>query len=252
MTPCMTLPFTSYAESVPAILDQSGAQLLVKGCDAILLKPNLVTSDPFPITTHPDCVRAVITWLKSVTNADIVIGEGCGDMAKETDDIYAALGYTALSRETGVPLIDLNTAPLTRRENPSCEVFPEIYLPEVAFTHTLISLPVLKAHSLADITGSLKNMIGLAPPDHYSGQFGIWKKALFHNRMHQSIMDLNSYITPAFTLMDASVGMAEYHLGGPTCDPPVNTLIAGHDPKAVDRKAAALLGFDWHTIPHLR
>ncbi len=69
--------------------------------------------------------------------------------------------------------------------------------------------------------------------------------------MHQSILDLNKYRTPDLTLLDASTGMAEYHLGGPQCEPPVNKILAGFNPVEVDRKAAELLGLDWKTIPHL-
>ena len=47
---------------------------------------------------------------------------------------------------------------LVRLENPDCPVFPEMYLPEIAMSSYLASVPVLKAHSLADLTGSLKNM----------------------------------------------------------------------------------------------
>ncbi|MBF0226551.1 MAG: DUF362 domain-containing protein [Desulfobacterales bacterium] len=115
----------------------------------------------------------------------------------------------------------------------------------------IMSVPVLKAHSLSEITGSLKNMMGFAPPKYYSGRYGIWKKAVFHNNMHRSIKDLNSYRTPDLTLMDASIGLAEYHLGGPECDPPVNKIIAGFDPLEVDRKAAGFLGLDWRNIGHL-
>jgi len=60
--------------------------------------------------------------------------------------------------------VDLNRAELVRLENSDCPVFPEIFLPELAMSSFLVSVPVLKAHSLADITGTLKNMIGLAPP----------------------------------------------------------------------------------------
>jgi uncharacterized protein (DUF362 family) len=127
-----------------------------------------------------------------------------------------------------------------------------MHLPEIAFTHTIISVPVLKAHSLAGITGTLKNMLGFAPPAHYSGRYGGWKKAVFHGRMQQSIVDLNRYIAPDLTIMDASVGMAEYHLGGPECDPPVARIVAGCNPWAVDRAAARLLGLDWRDIGHVR
>jgi len=111
---------------------------------------------------------------------------------------------------------------------------------------------VLKAHSLADITGSMKYMIGLAPPAHYSGRHGSWKKAVFHGNMQQSIIDLNQYRTPDLTIMDATIGLAEYHLGGSRCDPPVNKLLGGFDAREVDREAARLLGMDWKIIGHLR
>jgi hypothetical protein len=45
--------------------------------------------------------------------------------------------------------------------------------------------------------------------------------------------------------------MAEFHLGGAHCDPPVNKLIAGYNPWEVDRKAAELLGLDWRRIGHI-
>jgi uncharacterized protein (DUF362 family) len=69
--------------------------------------------------------------------------------------------------------------------------------------------------------------------------------------MHQSIIDLNTYRHPDVTLMDATIGLADFHLGGRHCDPPVNALLSGYDPIEVDREAAGLLGFDWKSIPHL-
>jgi len=110
---------------------------------------------------------------------------------------------------------------------------------------------VLKAHSLSDITGALKNMIGFAPPKHYSGRFGSWKKAVFHQDVHNAITELNLYRTPDLAVMDASVGLADFHLGGPTCKPPVERIIAGVDPLQVDRAAAGFLNLDWRTIGHL-
>jgi len=106
---------------------------------------------------------------------------------------------------------------------------------------TIISVPVLKAHSLAQISGTLKNMMGFPPPQYYSGSHGSWKKAAFHMNMQQSLIDLNSYLTPDLTLMDYSVGMADYHLGGPHCDPPIGKIIAGYNPWEIDREACHLL-----------
>jgi len=69
----------------------------------------------------------------------------------------------------------------------------------------------------------MKNMMGAAPPKHYQ-QGGHWKKASFHHGIQQALFELNCYRTPDFTLLDATVGMSQAHLWGPTCSPAVNKL----------------------------
>ncbi len=245
-----TVEFTGYAESVKTALDAVQAGEVLRGKTQILIKPNLINDSPPPITTSVRCCEAIIEYARLHTDARIVIAEGCGAPGMGTREVFERLGYQALARRKNIELVDLNNAKTICLKNPSLTAFPVIHLPEIVFSHFLISVPVLKAHSLADITGSLKNMIGLAPPKHYQRR-GHWKKAAFHNDVQQAITDLNTYRAPDLTLMDASVGMAEYHLGGPHCDPPVRKLVAGTDAREVDRTAAELLGLDWHTIGHL-
>jgi uncharacterized protein (DUF362 family) len=244
--------FESYARSVPEVLDAAGAAEVLREQTAVLIKPNLINASPFPVTTPVECVEAVVLYVRACSEAAIVVGEGCGDAHLETDEVFRRLGYAELAQRHAVELIDLNHAPLRKLQDDSCTVFQEMYLPEIAFSHYLVSVPVLKAHSYAEITGTLKNMMGLAPPRYYSGRFGTWKKAVFHDRMHQSIIDLNRYRTADLSLMDATVGLAEFHLGGRRCEPPVNRLIAGFDPVAVDRRSAELLGLKWQRIAHLK
>ena len=242
--------FTTYEASVPEALDAVGAPELLAKQTAVMVKPNLINSSPPPITTPVACCRAIVDYVRSHSKATVVIAEGCGDAVHDTPAIFEMHGYTRLASELGLELVDLNTAPTTLLRDDTCTVFPEFHMPEIAMSHFIISVPVLKAHSLAEITGSMKNMMGLAPPKHYQ-RGGHWKKSCFHARMHESIVELNTYRAPDLTLMDATVGMAEYHLGGAECDPPVNKLVAGTDAREVDRVAAGLLGFDWTSIAHL-
>lgn len=248
----ISVHFSSYNQSIHEALDQLDVKKTLAAQSAILVKPNLVNSSPHPVTTAAACCEAIVAYIRACSDAEILIAEGCGDMSLETSDLFKRHGYDRLVDQYDIELLDLNHAPLRHLQNSDCPVFPEMYLPEVAFTHFLISVPVLKAHSLADITGTLKNMMGFAPPEHYSGRYGSWKKAVFHHNMHQAIRDLNSYRTPDLSIMDASVGLADFHLGGPTCSPPVKKILAGFDPLELDREAARLLGFNWKTIPHLR
>ena len=243
--------FDGYADTVSACMTDAGAAALLASQRPVMLKPNLVNGTPFPVTTAPALCEAVIAFVRRYTDAPIVIAEGCGDAALETPEVFARLGYVQLARQLAVQLIDLNHAPLVKLQNLSCQRFPEMWLPEVVFSHVLISLPVLKAHSLCGFTGSMKNMMGLVPPSRYAGRYGSWKKAAFHQRLDDAIVELNRYRSPDFTVFDATVGLADFHLGGARCDPPCNQILAGADARCVDREAAGLLGLDWRCIGHL-
>ncbi len=248
----VTEKFVDYQTSVGACMAAAGAVELFADGRPVMLKPNLVNASPHPVTTPPAFCAAVIHFIRRHTGAPIVIAEGCGDMALETPQVFAATGYTNLARDFDIGLIDLNTVPSKRLEDDGCRRFPHMWLPEAVFDHLLISLPVLKAHSLCRLTGSMKNMMGLAPTEHYAGHYGGWKKAEFHHRLDEAIVDLNRYRSPDFTVMDATVGLIDYHLGGARCDPPANRILASKDARALDRTAAGLIGLDWRQVGHLR
>jgi len=247
----VTLDFETYEKSIQKALDTIKAKNILLKQENILIKPNLVNASFHPITTSPDCVDAIIKYIRSFSNSNIIVAEGCGDADMETDEIFDILGYRKLRNNLNVELLDLNNAPLRKLTKPDCKIFKEIYLPEILFKSFIISVPVVKAHSLSTITGSLKNMIGVAPPKYYSGTYGIWKKAFFHNQIHDSITELNMYRSPDLTVMDASIGLKDHHLGGAQCEPVLNKIIAGYDPLEIDRKSADLLGLNWKNIKHL-
>lgn len=250
--PLAVVDFVSYADSVGEALDAIHAGPLLRRASAILIKPNLVTTAPYPVTTAPECCGALISYIRAHSTADVLIGEGTGDPACETGEVFEVLGYSRLAATYGVDLIDLNEAPLRRVEDGDCSLFAEMYLPDIAFTHFVVSVPVLKVHSLAGMTGALKNMMGFLPPAHYARGSGGWKKSSCHSAVDQAVWELNRYRPPDLSLMDARVGLADFHLGGPRCDPPIGKMLAGFDPVAVDRQGAGLLGLDWRSIPYLQ
>ncbi len=249
--PCHIEEYVSDEQSVRSALANAGAFDVLRRQKRILIKPNLVNASPPPITFPAGLAEELVLAIRERCDAEIVIAEGSGDRTLSTGEIFMQLGYRHLAARLGVELIDLNEAPLRRLEKEGCAVFPEMHLPDILFDSYVISAPVLKAHSLADVTVSMKNMIGCAPPSHYQ-QGGYWKKSSFHARMHASILDLNRYRAPDLAFVDATVGMAEYHLGGDLCDPPIGKLIVGSDPVAVDAAGAQLLGRDWRAVDHIR
>jgi len=243
--------FTSWPESVSRLLDATGLQERLAAEKRIIIKPNLVEPLKPPITTPVNLVAAIVDYLQKLQpHLEIIIGEGCGSSSNNTMQVFETLGYSRLAAMTGVTLLDLNEAPLVHMRNNNCSRWSEMYLPKIVFESFLLSVPVLKAHSLAGITLTMKNMMGLAPPAHYQ-QGGNWKKASFHQNIHEAVFDLNQYRTPDFTLLDATIGMQEAHLWGPQCDPPPNRIAAGFDPVALDSYGCTLLGIKWDSIGHL-
>ncbi|WP_456385602.1 DUF362 domain-containing protein [Desulfolithobacter sp.] len=248
-----TTEFSDWDKSLSLLLEQTGLDEHLAETDppCILIKPNLVEAIPPPVTTPVGLVSTLIDFLRQVTGRDIIIGEGTGSLRYDTFHCFSELGYTRLASEKNIPLLDLNREKPIRLTNPDCRRWPEIYLPAIALESYLISVPVLKAHSLAGVTLTMKNMMGLAPPDHYC-QGGSWKKAAFHEDIQGAIADLNRYRTPDFTILDATVGMCEAHLWGRHCEPPPNLLAGGYDPVALDSFGAGLLGRHWQDIGHIR
>lgn len=250
--------YRDWRESLFPLLDRAGLPDKLTGSredsgkrGQVLIKPNLVEALAPPITTPVEAVEALVDYIREkAPDLGIIIGEGCGSLAYDTFHCFNELGYTRLAEQKKVELLDLNEEECLTVKVPDYRRWPEMNLPRIIFDSFLISVPVLKAHSLASVTLTMKNMMGAAPPADYQ-QGGGWKKASFHDRMQDSVLDLNHCRTPDFTVLDATVGMAEAHLWGPACSPPVNTLAAGWDPVAIDAYGAGLLKKRWQDIGHI-
>ena len=247
-----SITITTLSDSLSSVLDAAGLASLIPKGKTILIKPNLVEALAPPITTPVNLIDLLIEYLRErITDAEIIIGEGTGSLQYDTHHPFQMLGYTQLAAEKQIRLLDLNEEVLLTKENPVCTRWPTMHLPAILDEVFLLSVPVLKAHTLAEVTLTMKNMMGCAPPSHFQGN-GAWGKSAFHEQIHEAIFDLNRYRTPDFTLLDASIGMAEAHLWGAHCDPPVNRLIASADPVAIDAYGASLLGRDWQSIKYIQ
>ncbi|NOX81106.1 MAG: DUF362 domain-containing protein, partial [Deltaproteobacteria bacterium] len=73
-----TSTFISWQESLRPLLELAGLEKRIAGAGLILIKPNLVEALAPPVTTPVGLVAALLDFLRSVTTARIVIGEGSG------------------------------------------------------------------------------------------------------------------------------------------------------------------------------
>lgn len=250
MSTVYTTRYTGWQQVGP-LLTAAGLKEALAPARQVLIKPNLVADQPPPMTTPVELVAEIVKFVQAVRpDLGIIVGDGCGSLKYDTGQVFASQGYTAMATATGVTLLDLNDTPLRRLAKPQCRRWPEMFLPEIVLDSFVVSVPVLKAHSMAGVTLTMKNMMGAAPPKYYQ-QDGHWRKASFHDDIQTAVFDLNQYRSPDFTVLDATVGMAEAHLWGPVCQPRVNRLAAARDPVAIDAYGVGLLGLDWRQIGHV-
>lgn len=106
------------------------------------------------------------------------------------------------------------------------------YSKDVLDADVLINIPILKHHSITQVTMGLKNMMGLVQDRQY-----------FHRTdLNECIAELNAYRKADLTILDAIKGITDNGPSGPGTIHAWNQEIFGTDPVAVDAYGANLFG----------
>ena len=221
-----------------------GISQFIKPGEIVLLKPNLfiVKGPETGATTDMRVVLAIHELLKT-QGSRCILGE-CPATGSYTrpDIVFDGLGVRALCQKHGIELRVLDRDPPVKMAVNGV-VKQELWFPETAMKHPIISFPKLKTHSLTTLTCAVKNLFGLQ-------QGGT--KAHHHvsvandaEAFSQLLLDIYSAIRSQVRLhvVDAHVAMEGE---GPTAGDPVDLglIIAGADAVAVDLVSAAIMGWD--------
>ena len=208
-----SVKFTSYEKSVPCVLDKLAVKEILSEQSRIILKPNLTCNKPPPVTTSIDLVREVLKHCLEHSRGKVLIAEGSG---ANTWDCYRDLGYLDLSKEYDIELIDLNEEEVVTKRSTLFKKFSYIHFPKVLEDSFLISLPVLKEHTQARVTISLKNMLGCFPKGKYTGEKyeGSWKVKMHQWPIDYSIHDILVCKFPDLAVVDASIGQIDGEVWG--------------------------------------
>ncbi|MCW4010393.1 MAG: DUF362 domain-containing protein [Candidatus Bathyarchaeota archaeon] len=197
----------------------------------VLVKPNMVSYEAYPTTTHLETVQAVVEQLKK--SADKV---GVGD-GKAFDCPVDILQYpiAKLCRNLNVDFVDLAKPKMkTIRTQSGFDLEVSSALWEF---DCMVSLPVLKYNFSTGLTGALKNQYGFLS-DHE-------KQFLHQNKnkdIHKAIAELSRVRKPDFYVVDAVQTMIcaqEMRHGGKTAE--LGCMYAGADPVSLDAYGFELL-----------
>ena len=135
------------------------------GGRSIVIKPNFVVSGRPLCATHVDAARGVLDFLKTITDRQILIAES--PASADAARCYEQYGYTALTEEYNVRLVDLNAEPTIEVDRilqaDGTTTTARIIEALLDRRHYVISLSLPKTHDTVVATLTTKNMIMAAP-----------------------------------------------------------------------------------------
>ncbi len=260
-----------------------GMKTIVNKGETVFIKPNFVTI-PWANTnncfhkgecTKPEIIIAVAEECLKAGASEVIIGEG--SHLPQFDWQYAITldGSTNLIKEAKrlesqydgkVTLACLETATREWVELPSETPLGKISVSGlVANADKVISIPVAKTHSWAQLTLAAKNFIGITPLSRYAQLIDntYWNRGTFdHSNPHniaQVYLDIVKGIKPDLSIVDFSIGLEG---NGPTTDYGATTvdmkkrlgswaIIASRDIMAADATAARIMSHDTDKVKHL-
>jgi len=197
----------------------------------ILVKPNIVSHEPYPTTTHTATLEACLQLLQG-SSQKVIVADGPAWDAGDSQDIIEMHPLKRSCDRLGIAMMDLLSKGTKKVRTRSLEL--EVSL--MAFEcDIIISLPVLKSHSICDLTGALKNQLGF---------LSLAEKRRLHlgRDVHRVIAELNEVVKPGLHIVDAVQTLTDTnevrHGGKPKA---LGYMLAGADPLSLDALGLELL-----------
>jgi uncharacterized protein (DUF362 family)/NAD-dependent dihydropyrimidine dehydrogenase PreA subunit len=220
-----------------------GPEAFVKSGEKILLKPNFLAPEPpeKSVTTHPSVFKAVAEAFKSA-GAVLSYGDSPGFGSPET--VAKKCGIWSAAEELGLPLADFhNGEEVSFKEGIQNKKF--VIAKGVLENEGLISLPKLKTHGFARMTGCVKNQFGCVP-GLLKGEFHV--KLPDATDFARMLIDINMLLKPRLFIMDGIIGMEG---NGPRGGKPkkMNVLLFSSDPIALDSTVCRMINLDPEFVP---
>lgn len=244
---CDSYGYEKVRDAVKRGLDLLGGPLLFAGLgERILLKPNLLSADPpeKASTTHFIVFKAVADILKS-TGAELTYGDSPGFHTPEAAARKNRIAEAA--DELGIKLADFH-----KGEDVSYSAGiqnKKFHIAKgVLESDGIISLPKLKTHGFARMTGSIKNQFGCIPGP-LKGEFHV--RIPNANDFAKMLVDLNMLLKPRLYIMDGIIAMEG---NGPRSGTPKNmkVLLMASDPVALDAVVCRIINLNPEYVPTIK
>ncbi len=173
-----------------------GFDKFIKPGDVVLLKPNFNSADPYPASSSPDFLRAVVDLVYE-NGAKLAIIADSSMYALNTRKVMERLKIFDLQKAEKPPRVYVfDEMKWVKKEVPGGKFLKSVSTPEILENvDKLILLPCLKTHFKARFTGALKLSVGFMRPFQRVG--------LHLRNLEEKIAELNKVIHPDLVIMDA-------------------------------------------------
>ncbi len=246
-------PTQSYEEIKSALQELlgklGGLRKFVAPGQRVVIKPNLVADHGLMngvykggVVTDIRLVRALIELLLPVAGK-VIIAEGSSINRSATMKMFNLYGYDKLVDldPNKVAIVDLNTDQAVARKVPAGKRMLSRRVPlTLEQADVIINIPVMKLHFAAVVSLAVKSLQGTMPPleKYMSHFFGLW----------QNLINIHHLVKPTLHIIDGLIAQEDF---GPVSGiaKPMNLLIAGSNPVAVDAVTMRIMGLEPLTSP---
>ena len=229
----------SIEKKVNDAVELAGGFGFIKKGSVVLLKPNLNTGDPNPASTNPEVLRYTIRMIRKQNPSTILIGDR-SSFWTDTLSCMQKNGIYSVAEEEGAELYPFEADEWIKINPGLAENWKNGFtVPKgIDLVDYIISLPVIKTHSIATFTMAIKNWVGILHPKERTADLHMYnnKKDIFGYK----IAELHLARVPDFIVMD---GTRVFVDGGPTEGTVVDAglIVASNDIVANDVCGLAVL-----------
>jgi uncharacterized protein (DUF362 family) len=229
---------------VEKAFELSGGLSHVSPGKSFLIKPNVNSNDPFPATSNPETIRALIDYLKRFQPKRIIVADSSNAYYYPTLDSMRKVGILQTAEQAGAEVMGLEKYEFVRVKPGGASHWPKGFeisriADEVDY---IIGQAVIKTHAYAIYTMALKNTIGLIrnkdrPLMHESASPTFWAM----------VAELNLARPYDFILLDGQRAMVT---GGPSSSEvkAPNLMLGSTDIVACDALGLAVLKYLGTTV----
>ncbi len=221
-----------------------GVGAFIQKDDRVLLKVNAAFATP-PVlgaTTHPDLVEAVSRLCYQAGASEVVVTD---NPINDPASSFALTGIGRAAEAAGARVVlprETSFRPAMIPQTQLLQNWPILFEPFQKINKVIGMAPV-KDHHRSGASMTLKNWYGLLGG----------RRNIFHQDIHNLIMELGLMIKPTLVILDGTVSMmANGPTGGSLSDlKSTHTMIVSTDPVAADAFGAELLEKSVHDLPFI-